>query len=108
VGVGISAIGNDQLRNKWSGKDDYWVHLDGLKSAHAIVKITSGTLTQDMLNLGASIVAKFSHFSDDWIPVIYTQVKNVKGVSGAAGMVIYKKEKHLRCHRIKIEDLIEE
>ncbi len=109
IGVGLNAQGNDQLRNKWASKEDHWIHLDGLKSTHVILKMTgSQPFTPDMLNVGASIVAHFSHFNDDWIPIIHTQVKNLKGVSGAAGMVIYKKEKHLRCPKVDIGDLIKE
>ncbi len=109
VGVGLNAQGNDQLRNKWASKEDHWIHLDGLKSTHAIIKLQSGRpLTPEVLNLGASIVAHFSHFNGDWIPIIHTQVKNLKGVSGAAGMVIYKKEKHLRCPRVDIEQLLKD
>lgn len=109
VGVGLNAQGNDQLRNKWASKEDHWIHLDGLKSTHVIVKmLNQGTITPDVLNIGASIVAHFSHFNDDWIPVIHTQVKNLKGVSGAAGMVIYKKEKHLRCPRVNLDNVIKD
>ena len=109
VGVGLNAQGNDQLRNKWASKEDYWIHLDGLKSTHVIIKTPNNVpMTPEILNLGASIVAHFSHFNDDWIPVIHTQVKNLKGVSGAAGMVIYKKEKHLRCPKVNIDSLIKD
>lgn len=101
VGVGLSSSGNDQLRNKWASKEDLWLHMDGLKSAHAIIKLQGADApTAEIINLGASIVAYFSHFNDDWIPIIYTHVKNLKGVTGSPGMVIYKKEKHLRCPRI--------
>lgn len=109
VGVGLNAQGNDQLRNKWASKDDHWIHLDGLKSTHVVLKLLGTTaLTPEILNIGATIVAQFSHFNDDWIPIIHTQVKNLKGVSGAAGMVIYKKEKHLRCPKVDIGTLIKE
>jgi predicted ribosome quality control (RQC) complex YloA/Tae2 family protein len=106
IGVGKSARGNDQLRSKWAGKEDLWLHLDGLKSAHVIIKMPSGFPGNDEINLAASILAHFSHFRDEWIPVIYTQVKNLKGVSGVAGMVTYKKEKHLRCHMVDISSFI--
>lgn len=109
IGVGLNAQGNDQLRSKWASKDDHWIHLDGLKSTHVIMKLTGNSpLTPEMLNIGASIVAQFSHFNDDWIPIIHTQVKNLKGVSGAAGMVTYKKEKHLRCPKVDIGPLIKD
>jgi predicted ribosome quality control (RQC) complex YloA/Tae2 family protein len=109
IGVGLNAQGNDQLRNKWASKDDYWLHLEGLKSSHAIIKVPNNqVVTAEVLNMAASIVAHFSHFNDDWIPIIHTQVKNLKGVSGAAGMVIYKKEKHLRCPKINLDHLIKD
>ncbi len=109
LGVGMNAQGNDQLRNKWASKEDYWLHLDGLKSTHVILKMDKAQpMTPEQLNIGASIVAHFSHFNDDWIPIIHTQVKNLKGVSGAAGMVIYKKEKHLRCPKVALDDIFKE
>jgi predicted ribosome quality control (RQC) complex YloA/Tae2 family protein len=109
VGVGLSAQGNDQLRNKWAKKEDFWFHLDGVKSSHVIVKIQQGHhLESEMINMASTILAYFSHFSGDWIPIIYTAVKNLKGVSGSAGMVIYKKEKHLRCPRIDSSSWLKE
>jgi predicted ribosome quality control (RQC) complex YloA/Tae2 family protein len=108
VGIGKSARGNDQLRSKWAGKEDTWLHLDGLKSAHAIIKMPAGIPGNEELNLAASILARFSHFQGDWVPVIFTQVKNLKGVSGVAGMVTYKKEKHLRCPVVDISSFVEE
>ncbi len=109
IGVGLSAQGNDQLRSKWAAKDDHWIHLEGQKSTHVIIKTKNGApLLPEALHLGASIVAHFSHFMDDWIPIIHTQVKNLKGVSGAAGMVIYKKEKHLRCPRVPLDGVLKE
>jgi len=102
VGVGLNSFGNDQLRNKWASKDDHWLHLDGFKSAHAVVKLNhTSSFTPEVINLAASIVAYFSHFTEEWIPIIYTQVKNLKGVTGSSGMVIYKKEKHLRCPKLE-------
>lgn len=108
VGVGVSARGNDQLRSRWANKDDIWLHLDGLKSAHAIIKLLKpDALTPEVLNLASSILAQFSHFKGDWIPIIYTPVKNLKGVTGAPGMVIYKKEKHLTCPLVPVNELRE-
>ena len=109
IGIGLNAQGNDQLRNRWASKEDHWIHLEGLKSTHGIIKLNSAqSISSEILNLGASIVAHFSHFNADWIPIIYTQVKNLKGVSGAAGMVTYKKEKHLKCPKVNLDHLIKE
>ncbi len=65
IGVGMSARGNDQLRSKWAGKEDTWLHLDGLKSAHVVIKMASGIPTSEELNMGATILAHFSHFQGD-------------------------------------------
>lgn len=108
-GIGSNANGNDQLRNKWANKEDYWFHLDGYKSSHLIMKIPAGQHISVLeLNMAASILAHFSHFLGDWVPVIYTQVKYLKGVSGASGMVIYKKEKHLQCQRVSLDDILKD
>jgi predicted ribosome quality control (RQC) complex YloA/Tae2 family protein len=108
VGVGLSSQGNDQLRSRWATKDDTWLHLDGLKSAHVIIKLHGGSVSPEIMNLAATILAHFSHFNGEWIPVIFTPVKNLKGVTGAPGMVIYKKEKHLRCARVPNESWLKE
>jgi predicted ribosome quality control (RQC) complex YloA/Tae2 family protein len=109
MGVGTSAFGNDQLRNKWSGKEDIWLHLDGHKSSHLILKLPdNNTLDTVIINIAASILADFSRFNGDWIPIIYTQIKNLKGVTGSPGMVTYKKEKHLNCPRVDVSTWLKE
>jgi predicted ribosome quality control (RQC) complex YloA/Tae2 family protein len=109
IGVGLTSQGNDQLRNQWANKEDTWIHLDGLKSAHVIIKLLNNSpLEPNILNLAASILAQFSHFNDDWIPILFTPVKNLKGVTGAPGMVTYKKEKHLRCQKLDVEQEFKE
>jgi len=103
IGVGLSAQGNDHLRNSWGNKDDYWIHLDGYESAHAIIKKQHQLPpSQDEIELAATILAIQSGFSAQKIPILFTQVKNLKGVSGKPGMVIYKKEKRLVCLRIDL------
>ncbi len=108
-GVGLNSQGNDALRSEWGKKDDYWVHLDQKKSAHVIIKLNSNLPIQsDILEKAATFVAEYSDHKDQWIPIIYTQVKNLKGVTGAAGMVIYKKEKHISCLRQDLSSLFKE
>ena len=107
VAWGLNAQGNDQLRNKWASKDDWWFHLDNHKSAHLIVK-SANILTPQQIETVASILAQVSGFQGDWIPVIFTQVKNLKAVSGRAGMVVYKKQKHINCPRVDIDEFIKE
>ncbi|HXH73995.1 MAG TPA: NFACT RNA binding domain-containing protein [Bacteriovoracaceae bacterium] len=109
IGIGENSQGNDQLRSKWASKEDTWFHLDGHKSAHVVLKLPDqAALDTETINMAASILAYFSHFNGDWIPIIYTHVKNLKGVTGAAGMVIYKKEKHISCPRVDISQWLKE
>lgn len=96
MGIGISAIGNDQLRSEWAKKTDFWFHLDGDRSPHIILKITNNVLSQDALILVASAMSEFSQFNYGEVNLVYTQVKNLKGVKGSAGKVIFKKEKRIR------------
>lgn len=101
LGVGLNAQGNDQLRNKWASKDDYWFHLDELKSSHLVLKLDGRPLDQKIIDISSSILAHYSGFKDEWIPVIYTKVKNLRSIKGSSGKVSYKKEKHLRIRFIE-------
>jgi hypothetical protein len=97
IGIGKSARGNDQLRKSWAKQSDIWVHASDKKSAHAIVKFAlEGPLTQESIKKAAHLIAKYSGYKgNNQIEIVYTQVKNVKGVSGHPGMVIFKKEKRI-------------
>ncbi len=96
VGVGLSAQGNDNLRKQWAKKDDYWFHLDSQQSPHIILKLGDASLTQDKIHIAAAALKQFGNFASNEINLIYTQVKNLKGVKGVPGTVNYKKEKHIK------------
>ena len=91
LGIGLSQRGNDQLRNSWAKKDDTWFHLDGQSSSHAIYK--GELLSPEIIDLIATILAEYSNYSSEGIPILFTQVRNIKGVRGTPGKVIFKKEK---------------
>jgi predicted ribosome quality control (RQC) complex YloA/Tae2 family protein len=95
IGVGLSAQGNDALRKLWASEDDIWVHGANGASAHAIIKTNEFSI--NMLKYAADFIAKQSGYKGSDLSIIYTQVKNVKGVTKKPGMVIYKKEKNLLC-----------
>ncbi len=96
MAFGKNIHGNDYLRNVWSKKEDYWFHIDGERSCHGVVKISSmGDLSMDDLVVIGSIIRDISGKDILLIPLIYTQVKNLKGIKGQAGGVLYKKEKYL-------------
>jgi len=109
IGIGLNAHGNDYLRNKWANRDDHWIHLDSRKSSHVIIKTNNDSLPPlEVFYLSASILAYFSQFSSDWIPIIHTQVKNLKGITGSPGMVTYKKEKRLNCPKQNLDEIIKD
>lgn len=99
---GLSSIGNDEIRSSWASKNDFWFHLDGRESAHVILKISNiSELTFEILDLmGTFLAAKSGHENIDQIPIMYTQVKNLKGIKGRAGAVNFKKEKRYIANRI--------
>jgi predicted ribosome quality control (RQC) complex YloA/Tae2 family protein len=95
LGVGLSAIGNDQVRKEWAKKTDFWFHLEGDKSPHIIIKLDNQLMD---LNVFETVTAAMLHFvgsSATEARLLYTQVKNLKGVKGAAGKVTIKKEKKI-------------
>lgn len=104
-GRGKNSEGNDILRSRWANKSDIWVHLDGITSAHVIIKGENATNIEN-IRIAASIVADGSNYNGEQIPIIYTQVKDLKGVKGASGLVTYKKEKHLKISKINWKEII--
>jgi len=96
IGVGLSATGNDQLRKEWAKKNDVWFHLEGDKSPHLIIKLKDDILSEDKITMVASVMSQYSDGDRTEVLLIYSQVKNIKGMKGAAGKVTYKKEKHIK------------
>lgn len=97
--VGMTANGNDFIRSKWSSKNDLWFHIEGEKSSHLIVKVDNiAQLSEEQLELIGSIIRDYGQLKFEQIPLIYTQVKNLKGVKGTPGMVIHKKVRHRTVH----------
>lgn len=96
IGIGKSTHGNDFLRNEWGSKSDFWFHLDGYKSAHCVIKSSSNMiLDEEKMQIIGSALRDFSSLTILNIPIIYTQIKNLKGIKGKPGSVTYKKVKHI-------------
>ncbi|WP_034728851.1 NFACT RNA binding domain-containing protein, partial [Bacteriovorax sp. BSW11_IV] len=94
--VGAKDTANDYLRSKWAKKEDLWFHVDGYPSAHLIVKAESiSQLSPDDLNIIGSCLVFHSNLNLDRPPLMYTQVKNLKGIKGQKGGVTMKKQKYL-------------
>lgn len=94
--IGTSASGNDQMRKMWAKKDDIWFHYESGVSPHVIVKLNGKVLNQEVFEQVAKLILKVTKESKNELDLIYTQVKNLKGVTGTKGKVTYKKEKHIR------------
>ena len=102
--IGNNALGNDFLRSKWGHRDDLWFHLDGYRGSHLVVKkmsINNGDgqfdgVDKQSLQVLASALRDFSKLSIEEIPMVFTQVKNVRGIRGEKGKIIYKGEKRLK------------
>lgn len=102
IGVGTGAQGNDQLRKSWASKDDWWFHLDSETSPHIIVKLKSKALDAEVFEMVALEMRKSAHITTPELNLVYTQVKNLKGIKKRPGAVIFKKEKRIRVY---VEDL---
>ncbi len=95
--VGLDAGSNDWIRGNAS-KEHYWFHVENHTGAHCVIK------TEDFTKLGfqdleaiASMLRDLSKLEILEIPIVFTQVKNLKGIKGAKGSVTIKKPKHLSC-----------
>lgn len=95
--IGLDALSNDAIRSQAS-KDHYWFHIENYPGAHCIVKTDDfSKLSIEDLSAIASMLRDYSKLDILEIPMLYSQLKNVKGLKGTKGEVIIKKPKHLRC-----------
>ena len=91
--VGKDAGGNDYLRNKWASKQDWWFHIENHHGAHLVLKCPG--LPQDYFSVVGSALNQYSATGLMQIPLIYAQVKYVKGVKGVPGKVMIKKPRYV-------------
>lgn len=104
--VSLDAESNDWLRSQ-GAKEHYWFHIENHPGAHCLIKTEDiSQLTGEDLSAIASMLRDYSKLEISEIPVIYTQLKNVKGLKGAQGKVIVKKPKYLRCNYIEWTEII--
>ncbi len=104
--IALDAASNDNIRTQCS-KDHYWFHIENYTGSHCIVKTDDfSKLSQEDLSAIASMLRDFSKLEITEIPLLYSQLKNIKGISGAKGKVIIKKPKHLRCLYINWKEII--
>jgi len=97
--IGKDARSNDHLRKVWAKKNDWWFHIENQPSAHAYVKDLEGkAISPEVCKEIAKYLKLATKLESSEISLIYTQVKNLKGVKGTAGSVFFKKEKRITCY----------
>jgi len=94
IAIGKNNLANDQLRNTWAKKEDWWFHIDGEKSAHVFFKKIE-TPTIEELEIIAAILKHYSDKIGDKIGLLFTKVKYLSAIKGSPGLVKYKKEKKI-------------
>lgn len=104
--IALDAESNDWLRSQ-SAKDHYWFHIENYPGAHCLIKNDDiSLLSGEDLSAIASMLRDYSQLEITEIPVIYSQLKNVKGLKGAQGKVLIKKPRYLRCNYINWKEII--
>lgn len=95
--IALDARSNDWIRTQ-AAKEHWWFHIDQYQGSHLILKTDNiGELTQVDLSAISSMLREFSKLTIDSIPLVYSQVKNIKGMKGAQGKVIINRPKYLQC-----------
>ncbi len=104
--IALDAESNDWLRNQ-GNKEHYWFHIENYPGAHCLVKTDDLALLRGVeLSAIASLLRDHSQLDIIEIPVIYSQLKHVKGLKGAKGKVLVKKPKYLRCNYSSWKEII--
>ena len=80
--------------------------MDGDTSPHAIVKADQLELNEFLFDVVASIILHYSGHDFTHANLIYTKVKDLKGVKGTPGKVIFKKEKRYYAKKIDWRSLL--
>jgi predicted ribosome quality control (RQC) complex YloA/Tae2 family protein len=96
--VGKSAKNNDELTQKYTHKEDLWLHAKDVAGSHVVVKQQAGKpFPAPVIEKAAQLAAWYSkRKTDSLCPVLYTPKKFVRKPKGAApGQVIVEREKVL-------------
>lgn len=94
--IALDARSNDWIRSEAS-KNHWWFHIDQQIGSHLIIKEENIQFNQEEYSAIASILRDFSKLSITSIPLVYSQVKNLKGIKGSQGKVIINKPKYIQC-----------
>ena len=93
--VGKSAKNNDLLTQKYTYKEDLWLHAKDVSGSHVVIKFRAGKpFPNDVIEKAAQLAAYYSKRKNDTLcPVIVTPKKFVRKPKGMAdGQVMVDKE----------------
>ena len=97
--VGRNAANNDELTMRFAKQNDWWFHARGVSGSHAVLRGGEGAEKppKKILERAAAIAAYYSQARNaSFVPVIYTQRKNVRKPKGAnVGAVTLEREEML-------------
>ncbi len=86
--VGRSAEANNRLTFHIAGKDDIWLHAQGVKGSHTVIKTAGRQVPRRTIEQAASLAAFYSDAKhSSLVPVIYTRRRYVHPVKGKPGLV---------------------
>lgn len=108
VYVGKNAKNNDLLTQKFSFKEDLWLHAKDVSGSHVLIKYQSGKkFPKWVIEQAAQLAAYYSQRkTDSFCPVIITPKKFVRKVKGSPpGSVIIDKEEVLLVRPSSFKDL---
>jgi hypothetical protein len=104
--LGLDGASNDFIRTQ-SSKEYYWFHIENFTGSHCIVKTDNfSSLTLGDLSALASMLRDYSKLAVLEIPIVYSQLKNIKGSKGSKGKVIINKPKYLSCVYVNWKEII--
>jgi len=104
--IGLDAESNDWIRAH-SSKDHFWFHIENYSGSHCVIKTDDfGRLSFDDLTAIGSMLRDLSKLEILEIPIIYTQVKNIKGIKGSPGKVTVNKAKHFTSRYVSWIEII--
>ena len=96
IAIGKTAQANDQLRNTWSKKTDYWFHLEGMPSAHLYLRGEGQImLSKELFERIGELLLTESGYQMISATLIYCQAKDLKSIKGLPGSVRFKNEKRV-------------
>lgn len=96
--VGKNAKSNDELTQKYTRKDDLWLHAKDVSGSHVVIRAKAGQpVPRPVIEKAAQLAAYYSKRKNDTLcPVLYTQKKYVRKPKGSyPGQVVVDREEAL-------------